>query len=85
MLRPPVGLILLLMLIANATESTLDPYVKGKVALWHVTCYLTRSGGLVSRPSFTHWHFTLRDGTVALHTCPGLRDGVISLPTYAHT
>ena len=46
------------MLIANATESTLDPYVKGKVALWHVTYYLTCSGGLVLRPSFTHWHFT---------------------------
>ena len=54
----PVSMILLLVLIANAIESTLDPYVKGKVALWHVTYYLTRSEGLVSRPSFTHWHFT---------------------------
>jgi len=55
---PTAGWSYSLMLIATDTESTLDPYVKGKVALWHVTYYLMCSEGLVSRPSFTHWHFT---------------------------
>ena len=71
MLRPHVGLILFLMLIANATESTLDPYAKGKVALWHVTYYLTCRGGLVSRPSFTHWHFTAAGSRLARERTAG--------------